>query len=154
MKKKHSSIIISLILVAAVSLTSCGRHRHVSRHNPEIFLKRMDARVKKFDLTEEQQADYSDLRARLKSDLSRDLAEMGKIPDHLIRELEREDPDIPGLAENLKAETAHMPGFDGKYIDYFVEFYTILDEEQQEELHERMRKKLTRHTRRHSRLWD
>jgi Spy/CpxP family protein refolding chaperone len=154
MKKKHLIIALSLTLVAAVSLTSCGRHRHAGRHDPEMLLKRMDAKVRKLDLTEAQLAEYSDFRARLRADLARDFSEMGRVPDLIMQELNRDNPDIPALAESLKSDSTHLPVFDGKYLDYFVEFYNILDEEQQKDLHEEMRKKINRRRRRHSRKWS
>jgi hypothetical protein len=119
-----------------------------------MLLKRMDAKVRKLDLTEAQQAEYSDFSARLRADLVRDLSEMGRVPDLIMQELNRDNPDIPALAESLKSDSTHLPDFDGKYIDYFVEFYNILDEEQQKELHEEMRKKINRRRRWHSRKWS
>ena len=144
MKKKHFFLIAILVLLGAAALTSCGRHRPGHRPDPEVILNRMDARVRKLDLSDDQQVQYDVLRDRLETDLDQDFSELKRIPELVERELERENPDMEQLAENLKAASGYIPDVRGKYIDYFVEFYSILDEEQQQEVINHMRKRMNR----------
>ena len=123
MKKKPFFLIAILVLLGAAALTSCGRHRPGHRPDPEVILNRMDARVRKLDLSDDQQVQYDVLRDRLETDL---------------------DQDMEQLAENLKTASGYIPDVRGKYIDYFVEFYSILDEEQQQEVINHMRKRMNR----------
>jgi hypothetical protein len=144
MRKRHLIVIAALTLVAAVSLTSCGRHRGGHRRNPEVMLNRLDAKVRNLDLDESQQVRYEDLRGRLEVDLQRDLSVLHGTGDIIGRELNSENPDIEALAEELKARHGGASDVRGKYIDYFVEFYNILDEEQQEKVIRYMRRRVNR----------
>jgi hypothetical protein len=144
MRKKHLVIIAALIVVSAVSLTSCGRHRMGHGKDPEVLLRRVDARVRNLRLNETQQAQYEDLRARVKTDMEQDIARMAPLSSMVKDELNRENPDLEALAANLKSGAADMPVLRDRYIDYFVEFYNILDEAQQERVVKHLRRRVNR----------
>jgi hypothetical protein len=144
MRKRHLFIIAALTLVAAVSLTSCGRHRTGHHRDPETMLKRLDAKVRNLKLDDSQQVQYEEFRGRLKADMQQDLLVLRGVGDSISRELDSESPDIEKLAEDLKVEESDKPDIRSKYIDYFVEFYNILDEQQQERVIRYMRKRVNR----------
>ncbi len=132
MKRPTIVLICAVLLVTGIFVTSCGHHPHHHRRDPDSLLRRMDNRVKQLDLTADQQTQYNKIRERFKSDLEKDMTDMRKLPDQISSKLSSEDPNMEEIADLLKTNMSELPAIRDKYIDYFVEFYHILDEKQQE----------------------
>jgi len=138
MKRKTIFLFVVALVALAVFATSCGHHRPHFRRSTDVLLSRIDRRVKLLNLTEEQQVQYEEIRDRFEQDLRRDLAELRDLRNHLSDELNSQDPDMEKITEMLKMS---IPESRNRYIDYFVEFYNILDEEQKKKMTTHMNKR-------------
>jgi len=105
-------------------------------------LKRMDQKVEKLNLNEDQQTKYQEIRQRIATDMAGMKEGRKVLFSSLQEELERERPDIDALAGLFKEKLGRMPGLMENHLDAFVEFYQILDQEQQDQIIEHFREKL------------
>ena len=144
MKHKKIIMIAAACVVMGLLLSSCGHRNHFSRHKPEHMLKRIDRRVKSLDLTETQKTQYNEIRKRMVNDLNEDINKFKDLPDQIGMTISEENPDMEEMAELLKMRMSETPALRGKYIDYFVEFYTILDEEQKQQVLEHISRRMRR----------
>jgi Spy/CpxP family protein refolding chaperone len=147
MKHKKIIMIAAVSLVMGLLLSSCVHHSHFSRHKPEHMLRRIDKRAKSLDLTETQKTRYNEIRKRLENDLQEDIKKFYDLPDQIGLMVNEENPDMEEMAELLKMRMSETPALRGKYIDYFVEFYTILDEEQKQQVLDHINRRIRRTSR-------
>ena len=144
MKHKKIIMIAAVGLMVGLLLSSCGHHRRFSRHNPEHMLRRIDRRVKSLDLTETQKTQYNEIRKRFENDLEEDIEKFKGLPEQIIMTTSEENPDMEEMAELLKIRMSETPALRGKYIDYFVEFYNILDEDQKQQVLKNINRRMRR----------
>lgn len=114
------------------------------------MLRRLDKRVKKLELTDTQSKQYEEIKARLKNDLLNDFSTLKKTHASISTQIMMDDPDITAVAEELKQQMKGFPNLRAKYIDYFVEFYGILDEEQKQKVLTHIHRRLKHVERVHS----
>jgi Spy/CpxP family protein refolding chaperone len=114
------------------------------------MLRRLDSRVKKLELTEAQTRRYEEIRTRFKKDLLNDLSRFKNARTSISAQIMMDDPDIPAIAEELKQRIAGSPDLRAKYLDYFVEFYNILDEDQKQKVLNHINRRLKHFERVHS----
>lgn len=118
-------------LVAMIALGGCDRDWGCRRHMPEHFLKRIDREVKELKLTPSQQTKYADIRTRLEADMRTHMDGMKQLHSEIEKGLAAERPDMNAMAAQLKKRFAEEGDPRQRLTDYFVEFYSILDEHQQ-----------------------
>ena len=144
-------IIVSILLVSLVGLTGCFRgHWHGSRHSPE----RMESHASEI---REYLADELELRAEQKPAFEALMDGYQKTvftwhgawrerSTSLKEALEQPNPDLAAVRETLKRYVHDKPSDADieALIDQTVDFYALLDAEQQEKIRRRMVKKLRR----------
>jgi len=151
MKAKTILLALGCVAVASLLLTSCTGHpRRHHRPDPEVMLRRLDRRVKKLELTEAQTRQYEEIRTRFKGDLLNDISRFKNTHNIIRTQLMMDDPDIQAIAEELKQRMAGSPDLRAKYLDYFVEFYHILDEDQRQKVLKHINRRLKHVERVHS----
>jgi Spy/CpxP family protein refolding chaperone len=97
-------------------------------------MKKIDSEVKDLDLTAEQQTKYQGIRSRLEVDVQKHLDSMKQLHGDMEKDLKGERPDVNAMAAQLKKRFAEEGDPRQKLVDYFVEFYNILNPAQQKKL--------------------
>ena len=135
MKNALRMIGISLVgLVVAIALSGCDRGMCDRWHTPDHIMKKIDSEVKDLDLTAEQQTKYQDIRSRLEVDVRKHMDSMKQLHGDIEKDLKGERPDVNAMAAQLKKQFSQEGDPRVKLVDYFVEFYNILNPEQQKKL--------------------
>ena len=167
MKSKHTWISVGAGLAALSFLAGCGPHglcnrvfsdrdsgergafhkrwgphRFAGKDISEQIMKRFDARVVKLDLSEAQQKIYKEIRAKVEASLNEAKEEHRKLFEELRGEINRENPDMNVAANLVKDRLKDMPDHLSQIVDYFMEFYIVLDESQQAQVLDEMRDKI------------
>jgi Spy/CpxP family protein refolding chaperone len=141
MKKALRTIIFGLAgLLVAITLGGCERGCWTKGHSPDNILKKVDSEVKELGLTAEQQTKYQDIRSRLEVDVRKHMDTMKQLHTDMEKDLKGERPDVNAMAAQLKKQFAQEGDPRVKLVDYFVEFYNILNPEQQKKLIDHMGK--------------
>jgi uncharacterized membrane-anchored protein YjiN (DUF445 family) len=143
MKKGLSMFGIGLIgLIIAVALSGCERGCWSKGHAPDSILKKIDREVKELNLTQAQQVKYEDIRNRLVADMNKHIDKMKLLHSEIEKNFKSEHPDVSTMAAQLKKEFTEEGDPRQKLIDYFVEFYNILDENQQKQVDKYITKRI------------
>jgi Spy/CpxP family protein refolding chaperone len=135
MKKALRIVGISLVgLVVALALGGCERGWGSKGHTPDHIMKKVDSEVKDLDLTPEQQTKYQAIRSRLEVDVRKHMDSMKQLHGDIEKNLKGDRPDVNAMAAQLKKQFAEEGDPRQKLVDYVVEFYNILNPEQQKKL--------------------
>jgi hypothetical protein len=156
MKTTCKSLVVVALLLSFTLLAGCGPHRYYKergwghprfsgRDFPERMLKRMDSKAEELDLTEGQRATYEEIRAKIKANLIQAGEDREKLFTQVREELDRENPDMKAVVGMVKGKLKDMPEHMGKALDLFLEFYSVLDEDQKAKVVEVIREKVERH---------
>jgi Spy/CpxP family protein refolding chaperone len=170
MKSKHTWIIIGAVVLAFGLLGGCGTHglcdkvfsdrdlgergafhkrwgphRFVGKNISEHIMTRFDERVEKLDLSEAQQKTYKEIRTKVEASLNEAKEEHRKLFEELRGEINRENPDMNVAANLVKDRLKDMPDHLSQIVDYFMEFYNVLDENQQAQVLDEMRDRIGRY---------
>ena len=170
MKSKHTWIIVAAVLVSLGLLAGCGphglcdeffsnrgsgersafhkrwgAHRFVGKDISEHIMRRFDERVEKLDLSEAQQKSYEEIRSKVEISLKESKEEHQKLFEELRGEINRENPDMKLAANLVKDRVKDMPDHLSQIVDYFMEFYNVLDENQQAQVLDEMRDRIGRY---------
>ena len=123
----------------------CGwRQKFRNKDFSEHILRKMDRHVEELNLTASQKNEYSTLRGKIKSDLKQMKETRKNLFSDLRHEINRSNPDLTAVADLVTKGLSRMPDRVQNHVDYFVEFYNILDENQKNEVISGFRKKLNR----------
>ena len=169
MKSKHTWIIVGAVVLAFGLLAGCGphgfcdkvfsnrdagergafhkrwgTHRFAGKNVSEHIMKRFDERVEKLDLSEAQQKTYEEIRTKVETSLQETKEGHRKLFEELRGEINRENPDMNVAASLVKDRFKDMPDHLSEIVDYFMEFYNVLDENQQVQVLDEMRDKIGR----------
>jgi Spy/CpxP family protein refolding chaperone len=169
MKSKHTWIIVGAVVLALGLLAGCGPHglcdrvfsdrdsgergvfhkrwgphRFAGKDISEHIMKRFDERVEKLDLSEAQQKSYEEIRSKVETSLKEGKEEHRKLFEELRGEINRENPDMNVAASLVKDRVEDMPDHLSEIVDYFMEFYNVLDKDQQAQVLDEMRDKIGR----------
>lgn len=106
--------------------------------------------MNKLELTEAQTRQYEEIRTRFKGDLLKDISRFKNTHSDISARIMMDDPDVPAIAGELKQRMAGSPDLRAKYLDYFVEFYHILDEDQGQKVLKHINRRLRHVERVHS----
>jgi Spy/CpxP family protein refolding chaperone len=109
----------------------------------EHVLGRMDSRVEELDLSEIQTEQYEKIREKLKIRLTEAMENRREFFIQLHDEINKDNPNIDTLSDLINQHIRKMPDFMSENLNLFVEFYTILDENQKAKLLENARKKMS-----------
>ncbi len=151
MEKKRFWV-LGLALLGAVAIAGMG---FTGCHRPPMFcgggfggedfpkhvLEKIDSEVEDLNLTETQEAQYQEIRARLEAQLIA-VGQKRKIFFAKVKaEMDRETPDLNVLSELLKSHLNNFPARAGMFMDDFMAFYDILDENQKAAITTQLKKK-------------
>ncbi len=120
------------------------RQKFRNKDFSEHVLRKMDRHVEELNLTSSQKNEYNMLREKIKSDLKQMKETRKNFFSNLRNEINRPNPDISVMADFVKRGLSRMPDRIQNHMDYFVEFYHILDENQKNDVIGGFRKKLNR----------
>ena len=152
--KRHHLLGFGVVIILAVLVAfglSCHprfhRFPHKGPHSQkfaERILNRMDKQVDLLDLSPGQKETYDSIREKAK----KDFLVMGEERRAFFRtaktEINLDNPDVERLSEMTKKHLRRLPGAIETYLDYFLEFYKVLNEEQQKQVLQEMRDKVNR----------
>lgn len=152
--KRNHLLGFGVVLILAVSVgfgLSCHPRFHRFSHKgpdsqkfAEHILKRMDKQMDLLDLSPGQKETYDSIRGKVK----KDFLTMGEERRAFFRtvktELNLDDPDMERLSGLTKEHLRRLPGAMETYLDYFLEFYQVLNKEQQNQVLQEMRDKINR----------
>lgn len=152
---KRKSVLIAIALLTITFITGCGPfghkkgpgHFHRSFHGKKFsdrILKHLDKKVDKLNLTEKQQEKYQELRTKIQSELNGTKESRNVFVKKVQAEINNNNPDMEKIGAMIKKETVKIPNKINKHIDYFMEFYNVLDNEQKGRILEDMKKKINR----------
>jgi Ribonuclease G/E len=134
-------IVTATSMSALLVFSGCSRKPRFCRDDfPERVLQRIDKRVEKLDLTEKQKLKYNEIRDLISSDINKIRDERKKLMGEINGELNKKEPDMNKIAKILKEKHAMRESYIPKYVDRFVEFYHMLNQEQKALVLERMRR--------------
>ena len=159
MKKKSIFTVTAVSLLALLLLFvfgGCGHPRRAAyrgKNWENRVVRRMDFEVEKLDLTDEQQEKYNSLRGKMIDDLTFHLAEQEKMFYQIRRDLDSDNPDMRAIGDQVKRSVDERASLTTS-IDYFVEFYEMLNDEQKEIVLERMREHMDRPRGYHGRYYN
>jgi Spy/CpxP family protein refolding chaperone len=143
MKKGLKMFGIGLVgLIIAITLGGCERGWGPKGHSPDYLLKKIDREVKELNLTQAQQAKYEDIRHRLEADMNKHMDKMNQLHSEIEKNFKSEHPDVTAMAAQLRKDFAEEGDPRQKLIDYFVEFYNILDQDQQKKVDQYISKRV------------
>ena len=112
-----------------------GKHRWSHKQDfTDHVLNYMDRRVEPLNLSESQTEQYSAIKAKIKSRLDDKVMDREMFFEDLKKEMNRETPDIEKIATSVKGRIDVGSSFIKEHLDYFVEFYNILDDKQKRQI--------------------
>lgn len=142
MKAEKIFLIVTVTSMSALLIFSgCSRKPRFCRDDfSDRVLRRIDKRVERLDLTEKQKLKYSEIRNSISSDINKIRDERMKVLGEINEELNKKEPDMHKIAKIFKEKHSLREDYVIKYVDKFVEFYDILDQDQKTLMLERMRR--------------
>jgi len=151
MGKKRSWILglalLSAVAIAGTGLAGCHRPPFFcgsgfqGEEFPKNVLEKIDSEVAALNLTEIQQARYQEIRGRLETELI-EVGNQRKIFYEKVKaEMNRETPDVNVLSAIVKSHVDNFPIRAGMFIDDFMAFYDVLDENQKAIITTQLKKK-------------
>jgi len=166
LQKKHfiiGAVVLSLGLLAGIAALAGSGHPwfcdgsfhprwHGGGFHPrfpghdfsEHILRRLDKGVDQLDLSEAQMQEYEEIRQKIQSHLTEGIEHRREFFRKLRSETDREDPDLVRVATLVKESVKEMPALVEDHVDLFLEFYSILDEDQKAQLVEIIRERMGR----------
>ncbi len=140
MLKKRSLILgfvlLGTILVAGMGFVGCNRPPMFcgggfhGNDFPNHVLEKIDSEVEALELTEAQTARYQEIRTSVEKELVEVGNQRKAFFDKVKTEMEREKPDLNVLSGLVKSHVENFPIRVGMFIDDFMAFYEVLDENQ------------------------
>ncbi|MBW1806508.1 MAG: hypothetical protein JRJ06_09185 [Deltaproteobacteria bacterium] len=111
----------------------------------EFVLWRLDKKVEELDLSDGQNENYEAIKAKIKTRLSEGMDERKRMMEEFHAEMDRDNPDIAGLAESFKEKIKDVSGFVEENLDLFVAFYNSLDDGQKQQVIDSIRDRMDHH---------
>jgi len=165
MSKRKKMIIGGLILTLAVvvsigATTVCGSRGswargfgpgfhgmggHLGPHGEDIadfILWKMDRHVKELNLNDAQKKEYEKSKEEIRAGIAGAIERKKDFQRIVHEEMDKENPDINALAGLMKERAQHIPDMVSKPVDLFVDFYNLLDKDQQARVIEMFRTRM------------
>jgi hypothetical protein len=139
--EKKRALVLGLALVGAVVVAGmglagcqkgplfCGGGFH-GKDFPKHVLERIDAEVEALNLSEVQMARYEEIRTKVQNELVETGNQRKASFEKVKTEMDRENPDLNVLSVLVKSHVDQFPTRTGMFIDDFMAFYEILDDNQ------------------------
>ena len=165
MRKRKKMIIGTAILTLAVlvgigATTVCGPKGSWARgfgpgfhgmgcppgiHGEDIadfILWKMDRHVKELNLSDDQKKAYEKSKEEIRAGIAEAIERKKDFHRIVHEEMDKESPDINALAGLMKERAQHIPDMVSKPVDLFVNFYNLLDKDQQARMIEMFRARM------------
>ena len=128
--------LLGAVAIAGMGFTGCRKPPmfcgggYDGENFPKHVLEKIDSEVEELNLTETQQTQYQEIRDRLETELI-GMGNQRKVFFEKVKaEMDRETPDLNVLSALLKSHVDNFPIRAGMFIDDFMAFYNVLDENQ------------------------
>jgi len=142
MFKKILSIML-VVVIGGLFLTGCkGNAMLRQKHNREMAMERLDLLAENLNLSSDQQAQFEKLKATAKEKMGDKQKEREEFRNEIMAELQKDKPDINLIAEKAKKKIDDASANAKEGIDLALEFYNMLDENQQSALIDKIQKKV------------
>ena len=157
------AIVLALGLIAGFAVLAgsgparfCGKGFHPGWHGRgfhskfsdgdfhEHILERLDRVAEHLDLSEDQEAEYAEIKTKVEALLTEGMEERRAFFREIRSEMDTEVPDLVRVAALVREHAEDIPAFVERHVDLFVVFYNILDENQKAELATMIREKAGR----------
>ncbi len=139
--RKKRTLILGLALLGAIVVAGMG---FLGCHKPPMFcgggfhgkefpkhvLEKIDTEVEALNLSEAQTVRYEEIRAKVENELVVVGNQRKVFFEKVKAEMDREKPDLNALSTLVKSHVENFPIRLGMFIDDFMTFYEILDENQ------------------------
>jgi hypothetical protein len=122
-----------------------GMGCHPGPHGEDIadfILWKMDRHVKELDLNDAQKKEYEKSKEELRAEIAGVIERKKDFHRIVHEEMDKENPDINALAGLMKERAQNIPDMVSKPIDLFVNFYSLLDENQKARVIDRFRSRM------------
>ena len=96
----------------------------------QFVIGRLDAKIDKLNLSDSQQEKYEEIKSNIKARAEVIGNERKDVFSKIKEEFSKENPDMGETLTYLRETSRSGPDLMGELLDYFEEFYAILDEEQ------------------------
>jgi hypothetical protein len=138
---KKRSLIVGLALLGTIVIAGtgfvgcqkssmfCGGGFH-GKEFPEHVLEKIDSAVETLDLTKNQLARYGEIRIKIESELVEVGNQREIFFEKVKTEMDKENPDLTVLSGLVKSHVENFPNRVDMFIDDFMSFYEVLDENQ------------------------
>jgi len=114
-----------------------GDGKHSWFHKKEFadhVLNKMDRHVEPLNLSASQKERYSAIKAKIKSRLDDRVIDRKMFFEDLKKELNQDTPDVEKMVSAVKGRIEIGSSFIKEHLEYFVEFYNILDDNQKTQI--------------------
>ncbi|MBU2643066.1 Spy/CpxP family protein refolding chaperone [bacterium] len=143
---KPKQVMIYVAAAIAILAIASGCHRRFGHGDfPEKALEHIDDRVADLNLTETQQTRYQELRVRLAADLEKLKVDHKSFRDQFKARVNNDNAEVTEITGLIREKSQTIPTTVSRYLDFFEEFYAMLDQTQQTELRNLFRKKMNRY---------
>jgi hypothetical protein len=123
-----------------------GMGCHPGPHGEDIadFITwKMDRHVKELNLNDAQKKEYEKSKEEIRAGIAQAIERKKDFHSIVHEEMDKENPDINALAGLMKERAQNIPDMVSKPIDLFVDFYNLLDKDQQAKVIEMFRARIS-----------
>ena len=143
--KKYKSLFMVIAMALVIGLLSgCGPHRFHEGGFADHALSHMDDCVQTLNLNSAQEAKYQEIRLKMKTSLTEQAEKRKLVFSKLRTEINSEYPDADRIANVLEERIDELSALLEQNLDLIVEFYNILDADQQARVMETIQKRFNR----------
>lgn len=145
MRFQKEFLVIGALILCFGLVAGCGPHRFHrfrDRDFPKRLMKHWDKHVAELDLSEPQRERYEEIREEILASLEKAREDRESFFSDLRSEIDREDPDLERIVGLVKDKLQEMPRLVEENLDYFLEFYNILDDNQKAQVMEMIRERM------------
>jgi len=122
-----------------------GMGCHPGPHGEDIadfILWKMDRHVKELNLNNDQKKEYEKSKEEIRAGIAQAIERKKDFHRVVHEEMDKENPDINALAGLMKERAQNIPDMVSRPIDLFVNFYNLLDKDQQAKVIEMFRARM------------
>ena len=122
-----------------------GMGCHPGPHGEDIadfILWKMDRHVQELNLNNDQKKEYEKSKEEIRAGIAQAIERKKDFHRVVHQEMDKENPDINALAGLMKGRAQNIPDMVSRPIDLFVNFYNLLDKDQQAKVIEMFRARM------------
>ena len=123
-----------------------GMGCHPGPHGEDLadfILWKMDRHVKELNLNNNQKKEYEKSKEEIRAGIAQAIERKKDFHRVVHEEMDKENPDINALAGLMKERAQNIPDMVSRPIDLFVNFYNLLDKDQQAKVIEMFRARIS-----------